>query len=96
MCSNLRIGSRRDEELVYEVPVLAELIITSQKVCVLFLRPPSFVGPSFPSRRQDQARKARRRKESEQTTMLSVFSLERLTDHVKVEVMPSGTVSALV
>lgn len=47
--SNLRLGSRRDEEFVDEVPVLAVLIVASQKVCVLFLRPPALICPLFPS-----------------------------------------------
>lgn len=71
--SDLRFGSRRDEELMDEDPVLAVLIVASHKVCVLFLRPPALVCPLFPSRRWDQARNARRRKRSKQHALLGVF-----------------------
>ena len=68
MRPNLCLGSRRDEELLDEVPVLAVLVETSQKVRMLFLCPPSLVGP-FPSQRWDQT-STRKRKEREKTTQL--------------------------
>ena len=49
VCTNLRFGSRRDEQLSNDNPVLAVLAVASEEVLVLFLRPPARVSSRLAS-----------------------------------------------
>lgn len=71
VCTNLRVGSCRNEQLPDDNPVPAVHAVASEEVLVLFFRPPARVSSPLASRGKGEGAKPTKRKTRDALLMCS-------------------------